>query len=195
MLNARYRRRGVDEELNVAIRPGRRKKLPPTGKGIQTSGRPSRSLPLVLLSPADMTLCCGEPAERRRFIDQIASQSDPRYLEAMIRYTQATDGRNRLLRAESCDNSPIRAFEMQMDAAAHTSAVYARENSRRTRRTLPPLYPRHSARRIAGAGLRARNGSQCRNPGCTCRRTRRKTAPRHRHRTHRQRPPPRRLPP
>ena len=25
MLNARYRRRGVDEELNVAIRPGRRK--------------------------------------------------------------------------------------------------------------------------------------------------------------------------
>ena len=36
----------------------------------------------------------------------------------MIRYTQATDGRNRLLRAESCDNSLYEAFEMQMDAAA-----------------------------------------------------------------------------
>ena len=118
MLNARYRRRGVDEELNVAIRPGRRKNFRRQGKEYKRLADHLGAFPLVLLSPADMTLCCGEPAERRRFIDQIASQSDPRYLEAMIRYTQATDGRNRLLRAESCDNSLYEAFEMQMDAAA-----------------------------------------------------------------------------
>ena len=118
MLNARYRRRGVDEELNVAIRPGRRKSFRRQGKEYKRLADHLGAFPLVLLSPADMTLCCGEPAERRRFIDQIASQSDPRYLEAMIRYTQATDGRNRLLRAESCDNSLYEAFEMQMDAAA-----------------------------------------------------------------------------
>ncbi len=117
MASGNYSRRGLDEDLAAVIRPGRRKSFRRCGKEYKRLTDHIGAFPLVLLSPADMNLIAGEPAERRRFLDQIAGQSDLRYLEALIRYNEATDSRNRLLRAESNDNDLFVALEMQMDAA------------------------------------------------------------------------------
>lgn len=113
-----YLRRGIDEHIAVAIRPGRRKSFKRGGKEYQRLADHIGLFPLVLVSPADMELTQGEPSERRRFIDQIASQSDARYLDALMRYNAATEQRNRLLRAEAePDAALFEAIEMQMDAA------------------------------------------------------------------------------
>lgn len=118
IVNGRYLRRGIDEELNVAIRPGRRKSFKRAGKEYKRIADHLGAFPLVLLSPADFTLTAGEPSERRRLMDQISSQSDPRYLEALVRYGDLLERRNRLLRDQADDAALYEALEIQMDAAA-----------------------------------------------------------------------------
>lgn len=119
MLRGDYRRRDVDEDIAAVLRPGRRKSLKRGGKEYTRLADHIGAFPLVLVSPADMELTGGEPSERRRFLDQIAAQSEPRYLDALGRYSQAMEQRNRLLKAETpVDDALFEALEMQMEAAA-----------------------------------------------------------------------------
>jgi len=115
MLRGRYSRRGLDEELAAAIRPGRRKSFKRSGKEYKRLSEHIGAFPLVLLSPADMELTSGAAEERRRFIDQIISQDDPRYLDALQRYGQGIEQRNRLLREECADRGLFDAVEAQLD--------------------------------------------------------------------------------
>ena len=113
-----YFRRGVDEEIAAGIRPGQRKAFRRGGKPYQRLAEHIGLFPVVLLSPADMELVGGEPAERRRFIDQIISQSDARYLEALVRYNAALEQRNKLLRDESSDTGLYEVLEVQLELAS-----------------------------------------------------------------------------
>jgi DNA replication and repair protein RecF len=56
-------------------------------------------LPSVLLSPDDLSLINGSPAERRRFLDLHIAQIDPLYLFYLARYYKAMKQRNVLLRS------------------------------------------------------------------------------------------------
>lgn len=138
IIGGHYRRRGQPEELLAALRPGRRKGFKRNGKEYKRLADHLGAFPLVLLSPADMSLTCGEPTERRRFLDQIASQNDPRYYESMVRYGEAMEQRNRMLRAESDDADLYGALELQMDAAG-TYLCRVRE---RTVSEILPLFVR-----------------------------------------------------
>lgn len=111
-----YRRKGLDEELTAGLTAGRRKSFRRGGKEYRRLGEHIGAFPLVMLSPADMNLVNGPSEERRRFIDQIISQNDPRYLEALVRYNQALDQRNRMLREDrgTSDRALFEAVEMQM---------------------------------------------------------------------------------
>ena len=116
-MRAVYDRRGLQEELQVAIRPGQRKIFKRNGKAYQRIAEHLGAFPAVLLSPADMELTGGEPAERRRFIDQIISQREGRYFEALVRYNGALEQRNRMLRDEVADDGLYEALEAQLEIA------------------------------------------------------------------------------
>ncbi len=116
-LRATYSRRGLDEELQAAIRPGQRKIFKRNGKAYQRLAEHLGAFPAVLLSPADMNLTSGEPAERRRFIDRIIAQRDSRYFDALVRYNGALEQRNRLLRDEVTDEGIYEALEAQLEVA------------------------------------------------------------------------------
>jgi DNA replication and repair protein RecF len=81
-------------------------------------------LPSVLLSPDDLALISGNPAERRRFLDLHIAQIDPLYVHHLSRYFKAMRQRNHLLRSKSA--STIQAWEQMM---AH-SAAYLVEKRR-----------------------------------------------------------------
>lgn len=117
-LRGTYFRRGLDEELAVGLKPGVRKVFRRGGKPYKRLAEHIGAFPLVLLSPADMGLVTGEPSERRRFIDQIISQSDGPYLDTLMRYNAALEQRNRLLRDEVTDAMLYEALEAQLEAAA-----------------------------------------------------------------------------
>ncbi|MEW6398674.1 MAG: DNA replication/repair protein RecF [Bacillota bacterium] len=55
-------------------------------------------LPLVLFAPEDLELASGQPALRRRFLDQVAGQVQPAYQKVLGRYARALEQRNELLR-------------------------------------------------------------------------------------------------
>ncbi len=139
-LRAVYYRRGLDEELAVGIKPGQRKVFRRGGKPYKRLAEHIGAFPLVLLSPADMGLVTGEPSERRRFIDQIISQSDGRYLDALMRYNAALEQRNRLLRDEIDDPNLYDALEIQLEAAADYIVGRRRETIGRLAEIFGPYY-------------------------------------------------------
>ena len=53
--------------------------------------------PVVLLSPADHSITQGYPAERRRFVDSVISQSSRTYLNLLIEYNRTLKQRSILL--------------------------------------------------------------------------------------------------
>lgn len=64
-----------------------------------TSGQAAATiLPLVLFAPEDLQLAAGEPAARRRFVDEMAAQMVPGYHKTLGRYTRVLMQRNELLR-------------------------------------------------------------------------------------------------
>ncbi len=58
-------------------------------------------LPIVLISPQDLALVSGAPADRRRFLDLHLAQSDPLYVHHLGRYLKAVKQRNILLKQKS----------------------------------------------------------------------------------------------
>ncbi len=54
-------------------------------------------IPLLSFSPDDLALVKGGPAERRRFLDALLSQTDPSYPDHLARYQKALAQRNALL--------------------------------------------------------------------------------------------------
>lgn len=56
-------------------------------------------LPVVVMAPDDQALTAGAPEERRRFLDNVLSQSRPVYLDDLLKYRRALRQRNALLYA------------------------------------------------------------------------------------------------
>lgn len=140
MLKGLYLRRGLDEELTMGFQPPRRKALKRGGKEYDRLAEHIGSFPLVVLSPADNALVDVGAEERRRFLDQIISQNDPGYLEALGRYNAALRQRNAMLRdVAASDRSLFAAVEMQLDRAG-TYIVRAR---RRLVDELLPLFEKY----------------------------------------------------
>lgn len=73
-------------------------------------------LPSTLLSPDDLSLISGSPAERRRFLDIHIAQTDPLYVHHLGRYFKAMKQRNHLLRLKS--DVSIEAWEQMMAQSA-----------------------------------------------------------------------------
>lgn len=113
-----YDRNGAAEELTAGLRAGVRKSFRRGGKEYKRLSSHIGLFPAVMIAPADFDLVTGASDERRRFVDMIISQSDPVYLDALMRYGQALEQRNRMLRDEIADATLYESVEMVMDAAA-----------------------------------------------------------------------------
>lgn len=55
--------------------------------------------PIILFTPDDLRLIDGSPARRRKYLDQILSQLDTGYAQALRRYERSLVQRNRLLKS------------------------------------------------------------------------------------------------
>ena len=119
IVNGRYTRHGAEEEINVGLRRAGRKSFRRGGKEYKRLSEHIGLFPAVMVAPADQNIITGSSEERRRFIDMIISQTDAPYLGALMRYNQALDQRNRMLRDEIADPLLYSAVEAVMaDAAA-----------------------------------------------------------------------------
>jgi len=118
MARALYTRRGIAEELTLGMARGRRKSLKRGGKEYARLSEHIGLFPIVMSAPQDIDLIRGTGEERRRWMNMVISQSDKRYLDALMRYNSGLEQRNKLLRAGIVDHTLYEAVEMAMEASA-----------------------------------------------------------------------------
>ncbi|MDE6186684.1 MAG: DNA replication and repair protein RecF, partial [Duncaniella sp.] len=114
----RYVRKGIDEELVLGLSSSRRKTLKRGGKEYDRLSSHIGCFPLVMVAPQDIDLIRESGEERRHWMDVVISQSDPIYLDNLIRYTRALEQRNKLLREGVVDANLYAAVEIVMDMSA-----------------------------------------------------------------------------
>ncbi len=96
-LAVQYRRRGDRGDLGVQFGPA--------GRKITVDGKPGHNaadylgrLVVVLFSPADLLLPHAEPADRRRWLDRVVFNHDPKHLLDLRQYERVLGSRNALLK-------------------------------------------------------------------------------------------------
>jgi DNA replication and repair protein RecF len=73
------------------------KKLTVNGAAVEKLSEQIGRFPIVVLSPEQSGITAGLPAERRRFMDLVISQSSRAYLEDLVDYRQVLRQRNKIL--------------------------------------------------------------------------------------------------
>ena len=80
-------------------------------------------IPLIFVSPSDISIIEGGSEERRRLMDVVISQYDRPYIESLTRYNKALQQRNSLLKQEEePDSTLLELLEMQM--AEYGTEIY-----------------------------------------------------------------------
>ena len=74
-----------------------------------------------------MDLVTGPADERRRFMDMIIAQTDPRYLDMLIRYNRGLEQRNKMLKSGVTDRELFLAIEAGMEISAEYIAAARRD--------------------------------------------------------------------
>ena len=75
-------------------------------------------IPIVMVSPADISLVSESGEERRRFVNSVLSQMDKEYLSALQQYNRLLLQRNKILKDQRYDQSLLEVIDMRMSALA-----------------------------------------------------------------------------
>ena len=118
MLQGRYSRKGNPEEISLSVQRGKRKTVKRNGKDYKRLSEHMGLLPLVMISPLDTDLIKGGSDERRRLMDQIISQGNRQYLDALIRYNKALEQRNSMIKNDYRDQLLYETVEQAMSSTA-----------------------------------------------------------------------------
>lgn len=88
------------EEIYCGLKRGRKKSFKRNKKEYPRLADHIGMIPLVMVSPSDSELILGGSEERRRFMDVVISQYDREYMVCLMKYQQALQQRNSLLKME-----------------------------------------------------------------------------------------------
>ena len=75
-------------------------------------------IPIVMVSPADISLVSESGEERRRFVNSVLSQMDREYLSALQQYNRLLLQRNKVLKEQRFDPSLLEVIDVRMAALA-----------------------------------------------------------------------------
>lgn len=75
-------------------------------------------LPIVMVSPSDISMVSESGEERRRFVNAVLSQMDREYMSSLQQYNRLLLQRNRILKEPDPDRSFLEVIDMRMAALA-----------------------------------------------------------------------------
>lgn len=75
-------------------------------------------LPIVMVSPSDISMVSESGDERRRFVNAVLSQMDRAYMTSLQQYNRLLLQRNTMLKEQDCDNTLLEVIDMRMSALA-----------------------------------------------------------------------------
>ena len=98
MVQGLFDKDGKEEVIACGLKRGQKKQFKRNKKDYQRLADHIGLFPLVMISPNDISIIIEGSEERRRFIDNVISQTDPEYLDELISYNRSLQNRNALLR-------------------------------------------------------------------------------------------------
>ncbi|RXP47060.1 DNA replication/repair protein RecF [Lutibacter sp. HS1-25] len=98
MIEGHYQINDRTDTVVCSLKRGHKKVIKRNGKLYEKFSDHIGYLPLVIISPADRDLIIEGSETRRKFIDGVISQSNPKYLQALISYNKVLTQRNSLLK-------------------------------------------------------------------------------------------------
>lgn len=142
-----FERKKREEFVSCAIKKGGKKVLKRNEKIYQRLTEHVGMYPLVVISPYDRSLINEGSEVRRRFIDNVISQSDKTYLELLVRYHKTLIQRNVLLKQMIRQNirenhQLLQVYNHQMQETA--SEIY--EKRKKFIRNFTPDFQEHYQR-------------------------------------------------
>ena len=101
MIQGKYEfENGNEEEIYCGLRRRQKKQFKRNKKEYEKFSDHIGFIPLVMISPADIDIIQGGSEERRKFMDIAISQFDKEYMHALIRYNNALQQRNAMLKMD-----------------------------------------------------------------------------------------------
>ena len=123
VINGDYEKCDKIEKIVISLKKGQKKVIKRNGKNYDRFSDHIGFLPLVIISPADRDLITEGSTTRRKFMDSVISQSDKRYLEALINYNKVLVQRNSLLKYFALNNTfnsdTLDIYNKQLDSYGH----------------------------------------------------------------------------
>jgi DNA replication and repair protein RecF len=98
MLNGVFNKNGRADTVACAVKRNQKKQFKLNKKEYPRLADHIGKYPLVMISPYDISIIIEGSEERRKFIDNVISQTDNRYLDELIGYNKLLANRNALLK-------------------------------------------------------------------------------------------------
>ncbi len=91
----------IDTDVRVAYSKNSEKRIFVNNEELKRFSRLIGRIPCITFSPMELSVVNGPPGERRRFLDNILSQTNRSYLDDLLQYRRVLQQRNALLAAVS----------------------------------------------------------------------------------------------
>lgn len=109
---------GLSSRFAVRITSGGEKKVKRDDKQYGKVSEHIGVLPIVMVSPSDITMVSESGEERRRFVNSVLSQMDKEYMSMMQQYNRLLLQRNRMLKELNPDRTLLEVMDLRMSALA-----------------------------------------------------------------------------
>lgn len=114
--------------IRCTLKAGHRKSFKKNGKEYKKQSEHIGLIPIVMVSPQDSELIVGGGDVRRRFMDMVISQYAPVYLHHLIRYNEALQQRNALLKVDGeIDEALLSAYDEVLSLSANDIFSYRKQ--------------------------------------------------------------------
>jgi DNA replication and repair protein RecF len=114
VIQGKFDASGSPEEVYCGIKKGQKKNFKRNSKEYEKLSDHIGRIPLVVISPSDISIITEGSEERRRFIDSVISQYDRNYLQCLIAYNKVLMQRNAALRAGYAPEELLDVFDLQL---------------------------------------------------------------------------------
>lgn len=123
IINGTFDKNDRQEDVACGVKRNQKKQFKRNKKDYQRLADHIGLLPLVMVSPYDISIIIEGSEERRKFIDNVISQTDNSYLDELIAYNKILVNRNALLRSISengrYDPSLMEVLDEQLTASGN----------------------------------------------------------------------------
>jgi len=123
VIDGEFEKGNRTEQIVSSFKKGQKKILKRNSKIYEKFSDHIGFIPLVIISPADNDLIIEGSETRRRFIDSVISQLEPKYLQDLIQYQKIISQRNALLKYfalnHTFDSDTLSIYNQQLDGLGH----------------------------------------------------------------------------